>query len=246
MKIFQAVGRYFLFLKKVLSIPDQWKMFYKQLLLEFENLGYRSIGIVIIISIFIGAIITIQAQHNTTNPLMPKYTTGLLTRDTMVLEFSSTVLCLLLAGKIGSNISSEIGSMRISEQIDALDVIGVNSANYLILPKIVALVILMPILVVLSMFMGLVGGYFVGIFSNIIVPSNYVYGIQYDFIPFYVTYSLIKSAFFAFIIASVSSFYGFYTKGGALDVGRSSTTAVVNSSVLILLFDVILTELLLT
>jgi phospholipid/cholesterol/gamma-HCH transport system permease protein len=246
MKILRAVGRYFLFLKKVFSIPDQWKMFYKQLLLEFENLGYRSIGIVIIISIFIGAIITIQAQHNTTNPIMPKYTTGLLTRDTVILEFSSTVLCLLLAGKIGSNISSEIGSMRISEQIDALDVIGVNSANYLILPKIIAMVILMPILVVLSMFMGLIGGYFVGIFSHIIIPSNYIYGIQYEFIPFYVTYSLIKSAFFAFIIASISSFYGYYTKGGALDVGRSSTTAVVNSSVLILLFDVILTELMLT
>ncbi|MGC9151329.1 MAG: MlaE family ABC transporter permease [Microbacter sp.] len=246
MKIFRAVGRYFLFLRKVLSIPDQWSMFYKQLLLEFENLGFRSIGIVIIISIFIGAIITIQAQHNTTNPLLPKYTTGLLTRDTLVLEFSSTVLCLLLAGKIGSNISSEIGSMRISEQIDALDVIGVNSANYLILPKIVAMIVLMPILVVFSMFMGLFGGYLVGIFSNIIIPSNYVYGIQYEFIPFYVTYSLIKSAIFAFIIASISSFYGYYTKGGALDVGRSSTTAVVNSSVLILLFDVILTELFLT
>jgi phospholipid/cholesterol/gamma-HCH transport system permease protein len=231
---------------KVLTIPNQWKMFYKQLLLEFENLGYRSIGIVIIMSIFIGAIITIQAQHNITNPLMPKYTTGLLTRDTLLLEFSSTVLCLLLAGKIGSNIASEIGSMRITEQIDALDVMGVNSANYLILPKIVALMILMPILVLFSMFMGLLGGYLVGFFSHIIIPSNYVYGIQYDFIPFYITYSLIKSTFFAFIIASVSSYYGYYTKGGALDVGRSSTTAVVNSSVIILLFDVILTELLLT
>lgn len=246
MKVFIAVGRYFLFLKRVFSVPDQWRMFYKQLLLEFEKLGYRSIGIVIIISTFIGAIITIQAQHNTTNPLMPRYTTGLLTRDTLILEFSSTVLCLLLAGKIGSNISSEIGSMRISEQIDALDVIGINSANYLVLPKIAALVILMPILVVFSMFLGVVGGDAVGIFSNIITTSNFVYGIQYDFTPFYVTYSLIKSAVFAFIIASVSSYYGYFTKGGALNVGNASTTAVVNSSVLILLFDVILTEVMLT
>jgi phospholipid/cholesterol/gamma-HCH transport system permease protein len=246
MKILRAVGRYFLLMKQVFTIPDQWRMFFRQLPLEFEKLGLRSVGIVIIISIFMGAIMTIQTQLNTSNPLLPRYSTGLVTRDTLLLEFSSTILCLLLAGKVGSNIASEIGSMRITEQIDALETMGVNSANYLILPKIIALVFMMPFLVIFSMFLGIIGGYGVGVFSSIITVSDFIYGIQYDFIPFYVTYSIIKSIFFGFIIASVSSYYGYTTKGGALEVGVASTNAVVNSSVLILLFDILLTDLLLT
>jgi phospholipid/cholesterol/gamma-HCH transport system permease protein len=246
MKILRVVGRYFLLMKQVFTIPDQWRMFFRQLPLEFEKLGLRSVGIVIIISIFMGAIMTIQTQLNTSNPLLPRYSTGLVTRDTLLLEFSSTILCLLLAGKVGSNIASEIGSMRITEQIDALETMGVNSANYLILPKIIALVFMMPFLVIFSMFLGIIGGYGVGIFSSIITVSDFIYGIQYDFIPFYVTYSIIKSIFFGFIIASVSSYYGYTTKGGALEVGVASTNAVVNSSVLILLFDILLTDLLLT
>ncbi len=246
MKVLRAVGRYFLLMKQVFTFPDQWRMFFRQLPLEFEKLGLRSVGIVIIISIFMGAIMTIQTQLNTSNPLLPRYSTGLVTRDTLLLEFSSTILCLLLAGKVGSNIASEIGSMRITEQIDALETMGVNSANYLILPKIIALVVMMPFLVIFSMFLGIIGGYGVGVFSSIITVSDFIYGIQYDFIPFYVTYSIIKSIFFGFIIASVSSYYGYNTKGGALEVGVASTNAVVNSSVLILLFDILLTDLLLT
>jgi phospholipid/cholesterol/gamma-HCH transport system permease protein len=246
MKVLRAVGCYFLLMKQVFTFPDQWRMFFRQLPLEFEKLGLRSVGIVIIISIFMGAIMTIQTQLNTSNPLLPRYSTGLVTRDTLLLEFSSTILCLLLAGKVGSNIASEIGSMRITEQIDALETMGVNSANYLILPKIIALVLMMPFLVIFSMFLGIIGGYGVGVFSSIITVSDFIYGIQYDFIPFYVTYSIIKSIFFGFIIASVSSYYGYTTKGGALEVGVASTNAVVNSSVLILLFDIILTDLLLT
>jgi phospholipid/cholesterol/gamma-HCH transport system permease protein len=200
---------------------------------------------VIIISVFIGAIMTIQTKLNTENPLLPTYSTGLVTRDTLLLEFSSTILCLILAGKIGSNIASEIGTMRITEQIDALEIMGVNSANYLILPKIVAFVIMMPFLVIFSMAVGLIGGFFVGVFTDIITTADYLLGIQYAFIPYYVFYSLVKSLAFAFIISSVAAFYGYYANGGALDVGRASTNAVVNGSILILFFNLLITNLML-
>jgi len=154
-------------------------------------------------------------------------------------------MCLILAGKVGSNIASEIGTMRITEQIDALEIMGVNSANYLILPKILAFVILMPFLVIFSMGVGLLGGYFVAAFTDVITVSDYVYGIQYAFIPYYVTYAIVKSLVFAFIITSVAAFYGYYAYGGALEVGKASTKAVVNSSILILLFNLILTNLML-
>jgi ABC-type transport system involved in resistance to organic solvents, permease component len=170
---------------------------------------------------------------------------GLATRDTLLLEFSSAIMSLILAGKVGSNIASEIGTMRVTEQIDALDIMGVNSANYLILPKIVALVIFIPLLVVLSMSTGILGGYFVALMTSMISVDTYVYGIQTMFIPYYVFYSIYKSFVFAFIIASISSYYGYTVKGGALEVGKASTDAVVISSIIILLFDVILTKLLL-
>lgn len=202
--------------------------------------------ITLLISVFIGAIMTMQTQMNTENPLLPRYTTGLVTRDTLLLEFCSSILSLILAGKVGSNIASEIGTMRITEQIDALDIMGVNSANYLILPKITGFVVFIPVLVIFSMFSGLVGGYGISLFTDLITPANYIYGIQYWFIPWYVYYSLIKAVVFAFLITSVASYYGYYAYGGALDVGKASTNAVVNSSILILLFNLILTKLLLT
>ena len=245
MPFFKEVGNYCLLMKKVLTAPDKSRMFFRQLPKELEKLGLNSLGIVIIISIFIGAIMTIQTTLNTENPLLPRYSTGLVARDTLLLEFSSTIMCLILAGKVGSNIASEIGTMRITEQIDALEIMGVNSANYLILPKIVAFVVMMPFLVIISMFVGMVGGYCVGVFTDIITVDDFVYGIQFAFIPFYVTYSLIKSLFFAFIISSVSSFYGYYAYGGALEVGKASTSAVVNSSILILLVNIMLTQIML-
>jgi len=245
MKLFQQIGKYSLLMSRVFTRPDNWRMFFRQLPLEMEKLGLRSLGIVVIISIFIGAIMTIQTKLNTSNPLLPRYSTGLVTRDTLLLEFSSTILCLILAGKVGSNIASEIGTMRITEQIDALEIMGVNSANYLILPKIVAFVLMMPFLVIFSMTLGIVGGYGVGMFSSIITVSDFVYGIQYAFNPFYVTYSLVKSLFFAYIIASVSSYYGYFAYGGALDVGVASTNAVVHSSVIILLFNILITNIML-
>ena len=231
-------------MQRVFKLPQRWRLLGKQYIKEVEKLGVDSLGIVIIISFFIGAVITMQMVLNTENPLLPAYVTGLTTRDTLLLEFSSTILCLILAGKVGSNIASEIGTMRITEQIDALKIMGVNAPNYLILPKILGFVTIMPVLVIFSMFVGILGGYLIS-FSGIISPSKYVLGIQYAFEPFYVTYSIIKSLFFAFVISSVSSYYGYYAYGGALDVGKASTNAVVNSSIIILLLNVLLTDILL-
>ena len=244
MNIIEHVGRYTLLMQRVFKLPQRWRLLGKQYIKEVEKLGIDSLGIVIIISFFIGAVITMQMVLNTENPLLPDYVTGLTTRDTLLLEFSSTILCLILAGKVGSNIASEIGTMRITEQIDALKIMGVNAPNYLILPKILGLVTIMPVLVIFSMFVGILGGYLIS-FSGIISPSKYVIGIQYAFEPFYVTYSIIKSLFFAFVISSVSSYYGYYAYGGALDVGKASTNAVVNSSIIILLLNVLLTDILL-
>jgi phospholipid/cholesterol/gamma-HCH transport system permease protein len=245
-KILQMVGQYAMLMYKTFSKPDSWKIFFRQYSKELEKQGLGSLGITIIISVFIGAVITIQMVLNTETPLLPSYATGLAVRDTLLLEFSSAILCLILAGKVGSSIASEIGTMRITEQIVALDIMGVNSANYLILPKILAFVTLIPILVIFSMFFGLFGGYAVAYFTDLISVQDYVYGIQYAFVPFYITYSIVKSLVFAFLISSVAAYYGYYVDGGALEVGKASTSAVVNSSILILLFNLILTNLMLT
>ena len=246
MNAIEKVGEYASLMYRTITKPDRWSIFWKQYVNDVKKHGIVSLWIVVIISTVIGAVITIQMVLNTENPLLPTYSTGLATRDTLLLEFSSSIMCLILAGKVGSNIASEIGTMRITEQIDALDIMGVNSANYLILPKITAFMTIIPCLVLVSMFVGIIGGYCVGIFTDIITVHDYEVGIQYAFIPFYVTYSVIKGIVFAFIISSVSSYYGYTVKGGALEVGKSSTDAVVNSSVLILLFNVMLTKLLLT
>ncbi|MCQ2348525.1 MAG: ABC transporter permease [Paludibacteraceae bacterium] len=245
MKLLQHIGEYCLLMGRVFRRPDRWRMFFRQYAKEVEKQGLQSLPIVVIISVFIGAILTIQAKINTENPLLPTYTTGLLTRDTLLLEFSSTILCLILAGKVGSNIASEIGTMRITEQIDAMEIMGVNSANYLILPKITAFLTMMPFLVITSIAVGLMGGWGVGAFTDVITVADYLVGIQYAFNPYFVTYGIIKSVVFAFIITSLSSYYGYYAKGGALEVGVASTNAVVNSNILILFGDLILTKLLL-
>ncbi|MEG1587084.1 MAG: ABC transporter permease [Bacteroidales bacterium] len=244
-KSITSLGHYMLLMKKVFSRPDRWSVFFRQLIQEVYKLVFDSIWIVVIISVFIGAVITIQTQLNMNSPLFPRYTVGLATRDVLLLEFSSAIMCLILAGKVGSNIASEIGTMRVTEQIDALEIMGVNAANYLIMPKIAALVIFIPILVILSMFTGIFGGYLVALTTSMISVSTYIYGIQTMFIEYYVWYSIEKSFIFAFIIASIASYYGYNVKGGALEVGKASTNAVVMSSVIILLFDVILTKILL-
>lgn len=245
MSIIKDTGQYALLMYRVFAVPDRGRMFWRQFPKELEKLGLASLPIVIIISVFIGAIMTIQTKLNTENPLLPTYSTGLVTRDTLLLEFSSTIMCLILAGKVGSNIASEIGTMRITEQIDAIEIMGVNSANFLILPKITAFVVMMPFLVIFSMAIGLFGGYLVGVFSNVITTADYLLGIQYAFIPYYVFYSVVKSLVFAFLISSVASYYGYYAYGGALNVGKASTNAVVNSSILILFFNLLITNLML-
>jgi phospholipid/cholesterol/gamma-HCH transport system permease protein len=240
------LGRYVLLLGKVFSIPEKPSVYYKQTMREFVFLGLNSIGIISIISFFMGAVITLQTAYNTENPIYPTYLIGLGCRDSIILEFSSTVAALILAGKVGSNIASEIGTMRVTEQIDAIEIMGVNSASYLILPKIIATVLFNPFLTLISICVGITGGWIAGTTLGVITSEDFIYGIQYSFIPYYITYSLIKTVVFAFIITSVSSFQGYYVNGGSLEVGRASTKAVVYSSVLILMFNVILTQLLLS
>ena len=240
------LGRYVLLLKKVFSIPEKPSIYYKQTMHEMIYLGINSIGIVTIISFFMGAVITLQTAYNTENPIYPTYLIGLGCRDSILLEFSSTIVALILAGKVGSNIASEIGTMRVTEQIDALEMMGVNSASYLILPKIIATFLFNPFLNLISIIVGIIGGWLAGTLSGVITSEDFIYGLQYAFIPYYVTYSMIKTVIFAFIITSVSAFQGYYVEGGSLEVGRASTKAVVYSSVMVLLFNVILTQLLLS
>ncbi|MFO8236285.1 MAG: ABC transporter permease [Bacteroidales bacterium] len=240
------IGRYMILMGRVFVPPEKQRMYYRQTLKEIEFLGINSMGIVAIISIFIGMVITIQTSYNTDSPLYPTYLIGLTVRDILLLEFSSTIVALILAGKIGSNIASELGTMRITEQIDALEIMGVNSASYLIMPKIIAAVFFLPFLTIMSIFIGLFGGWLGGILTGVISSEEYLYGIQYAFIPYYVTYTLIKAAIFGFLITSVSAYRGYYAYGGALQVGKMSTRAVVDSSIIVLIFNYILTQLLLT
>jgi len=220
------------------------KMYLKQFIKEVEQLGVNSVGIVLLISFFIGAVITIQIKLNIESPWMPRWTVGYVTREIMLLEFSSSIMCLILAGKVGSNIASELGTMRVTQQIDALEIMGVNSASYLILPKIVALVIFIPVLVTFSIFAGIIGAYATCWFGGIMTATNLEYGLQYTFVEWYVWCGIIKSLFFAFIIATVSAFFGYTVEGGSIAVGKASTNSVVCSSVLILFADLILTNLL--
>ncbi len=246
MNFFFHVGQYFMMLKRVFGRPEKHKMYFRQLFNEIDALGVNSVWIVIVISIFIGGIMTIQFAYSLSNPLYPTYLVGLGTRDTLILEFSSTMLALIMAGKIGSNITSEIGTMRVTEQIDSLEIMGVNSASYLILPKIIAVVLIFPFLFILSVFFGLFGGLVTGPVTGVITIPEYLEGIRYLFYPYYVTFSLIKSLVFGFLVASVPAYFGYYVQGGALEVGKASTKAVVYTNVLILFFDLILTRLLLT
>ncbi len=244
MRIFNEIGSYFLLMYRVFSRPEKSRIYWRQLLLEIEKLGINSLAIVAIISVFMGGIITLQLTYNMSNPLMPSYLIGLGNRDTLILEFSCTVLSLMMAGKVGSNIASEIGSMRVTEQIDSLELMGVNSAAFLILPKIVAVVLMSPILFILSVFCGIIGGLIAGPLSGVVTVAQYMGGIRTMFVPFYVTFSILKTLVFGFLIATVPAFQGFYVQGGALEVGKASTRSVVSTSILILFFDLILTQLL--
>ena len=243
--LFELIGRYFQLMGKVFSRPEKAVIYRRRILYEMEAIGLDSIGLTAIISIFIGAVITLQMCINLESPFIPESMIGYATRETMILEFSSTVVALILSGKVGSSIASEIGTMRITEQIDALEIMGVNSASYLILPKIVAAVLFFPLLTILSIAIGITGGYLIAVATGIMLPSNYLEGILIDFKSYSIVYSLIKSAVFAYIITSVSAFFGYYAKGNSLEVGKASTRAVVVGSVVIMIFNLILTQLLL-
>ena len=237
-------GRYLLLMARTFTRPERLRMFRKQYVKEMSQLGVDSIGIVLLISFFIGAVICIQMKLNVQSPWMPRWVSGYTTREIMLLEFSSSIMCLILAGKVGSNIASELGTMRVTQQIDALEIMGVNSASYLILPKILGLITWMPFLVIFSSAMGIVGAYATAYIGHILPPADLTLGLQHDFNQWFVWMSIIKSVFFAFIISSVASFFGYTVEGGSVEVGKASTNAVVSSSVLILFSDVFLTQIL--
>lgn len=239
-----SLGSYLLLMGRTFSRPERMRMFLKQYIREMSSLGVDSIGIVLLISFFIGAVICIQMKLNIQTPWMPRWVSGFTTREILLLEFSSSIMCLILAGKVGSNIASELGSMRVTQQIDALEIMGVNSACYLILPKILGLLTLMPFLVVFSSATGILGAYATAYLGGILPPEDLTLGLQHSFRSWFVWMSIIKSLFFAYIIASVSSYYGYTVEGGSVEVGTASTGAVVSSSVLILFSDVFLTQLL--
>ncbi len=237
-------GRYVMLMGRTFAVPERMRMFLKQYVKEMAQLGVNSIGIVLLISFFIGAVICIQMKLNIQSPWMPRWVSGYTTREILLLEFSSSIMCLILAGKVGSNIASELGTMRVTQQIDALEIMGVNSACYLILPKIMGMLTIMPFLVIFSSATGILGAYGTAFVGHVLPPDDLTLGLQHSFNPWFVYMSLIKSEFFAFIISSVPAFCGYTVEGGSVNVGKASTDAVVTSSVLILFSDVFLTQLL--
>lgn len=245
MGVLYNIGKYFILLSRVFRKPSKMNLYRKQIIHEMDSLGLGSLGIITIISVFMGAVITLQTASNIDSALIPAYTVGFTARQSVILEFSPTIIALILSGIVGSNIASEIGTMRVTEQIDALEIMGINSASYIIVPKIIASMIINPFLIIWSMFISIFGGYLIALFTSAISPEAYIYGIQYDFKPFSITYALIKTVFFAFIITSVPSYYGYYVKGGALEVGAASTKGVVASSIAILVVNYVLTQILL-
>ena len=245
-KFFDTLGRYCLLMKKVFSRPEKWSIYRKRIVFEMDALGYNSIGIAAIISIFMGAVVTLQMAITLESPFIPQFMIGYATREVMILEFSSTVVSLILAGKVGSNIASEIGTMRITEQIDALEIMGVNSASYLILPKIVSTVFFFPFLAIFSMLVGIAGGYVIAVATGIMNVSEYIDGLKYCFYTDEITYALTKMAFFAFFITTISAYCGYYAKGNSLEVGKASTKAVVVSSIVIMICNLVLTQLIRT
>ena len=246
MTYLKHIGKYFMMLGQVFKRPQRGRAFREALFREFDELGLKSVGIVIFISFFIGGVIALQTALNIENPLIPKYLVGFATKRSVILEFAPTFCSIILAGKVGSYITSSIGSMRVTEQIDALEVMGINSLNHLVLPKVLATVFFYPFLIVLAMFLGIFGGWVAGFTSTMFSEIDYMQGLQLDFNPFLVQYALIKTLIFAFLIATVPSYHGYYVKGGSIAVGKASTQAVVWTIILIVITNYFLTQLLLT
>lgn len=245
MNYLRHVGKYFMMLRQVFRKPQKWSVFREMLFREIEDLGLKSLGIIAFISFFVGGVVAIQTALNVDSPFIPKYLIGFATMRSMILEFAPTFMSVILAGKVGSYISSSIGTMRVTEQIDALEVMGINSLNYLVLPKIIATVFFYPLLISLAMFLGILGGYVAGTLTDLFYSEDYIYGVRLDFDSYYIQYALIKTVVFAFVIATIPAYHGYYVKGGSLEVGRASTQAVVWTSVVIILLNYFLTQMLL-
>lgn len=245
MKFLSDIGRFLLMLKGMFSRPENSRMYWKEFMHQCSEIGIGSLGIVAIISVFIGAVSTLQTAYQLLTPLIPKSTIAQIVRDTVILEFAPTLTCIVLAGVVGSKIASELGNMRVSEQIDALEIMGINTKTYLILPKIVAGLLMIPLLVIIAMALGIWGGRLAGEAANILSTDTFDKGLHESFMPYNVTFALAKSYTFAFIICSIPAFFGYFVKGGALEIGRASTKAVVVSCIMLLFADYLLSALLL-
>lgn len=241
----KSIGKYFIFMGSLFTNRESFSTYVRLVFDESMQIGIKSITIVAIVSTFIGAVTAVQTAYNLVSPLIADYVIGLIVRDMTLLELAPTITAIVFAGKVGSNIAGGLGTMRITEQIDALEVMGINPASYLVLPKVVASMIMYPLLVILAAFLSIYGGFLAGTLSGVITGEEYIYGIRADFKEFTITFMMIKSVVFAFLVASISSYKGFYTKGGALEVGIASTSAVTNSCIAILLADYLLAQLLL-
>ncbi len=244
MNYLASIGSYFIMIREVFKKPTKWSVMRTLILKEIDELIFGSLGIIIFIAFFIGGVVTIQTALNLTNPLIPRSLIGFATRQSVILEFAPTFTSIIMAGKVGSYITSSIGTMRVTEQIDALEVMGVNSLNYLVFPKIIALM-MYPFAIAIAMYVGILGGWIAGVFGGFSSSADFVEGLQMEFIPFHVTYSFIKTMVFAFVIATIPSFHGYYMKGGALEVGKASTTSFVWTSVVIIILNYLLTQMLL-
>jgi len=244
MNYIASIGSYAIMIREVFKKPTKWSIMKSLILKEIDELIFGSLGILIFISFFIGGVVAIQTALNITSEFIPKYLVGFATRQSIILEFAPTFCSIIMAGKVGSYITSSIGTMRVTEQIDALEVMGVNALNYLVFPKIIAL-FMYPFLIAIAMYVGIFGGWIAGVFGGFSTSADFVEGVQLDFIPFHVTYSFIKTLVFAFVLATIPSYHGYFMKGGALEVGKAATTSFVWTSVVIIILNYILTQLLL-
>ncbi len=242
---FEHIGKYFLMLTQVFRRPQKWSVFWEMLVREIDDLGLKSLGITSFIAFFVGGVVAIQTALNVDSPFIPRYLIGFATKRSLILEFAPTFMSVILAGKVGSYITSSIGTMRVTEQIDALEIMGINSLNYLVLPKVIAALFFYPVIVVLSMILGILGGWVAGIITDLFLTEDYIYGIRLEFNPYFLKYAIIKTLVFAFVIVTVSAYHGHKVQGGALEVGRASTKAVVWTSVVIILLNYFLTQMLL-
>jgi phospholipid/cholesterol/gamma-HCH transport system permease protein len=244
LRYLSQIGKYFLMWKEIFRKQTKWSVMKGLIFKEIDELIIDSLGIVAFISFFVGGVVAIQTALNLNNPLIPKNLIGYATRESVILEFAPTFISVIMAGKMGSFITSSIGSMRVTEQIDALEVMGVNSLNYLVFPKLIA-ILMYPFVIGISMFLGVFGGYIAAVYGGFGTSSDFIDGVQINFEPFHVTYAFIKTFIFGILLASIPAFHGYYMKGGALEVGKASTVAFVWTSVMIILVNYILTQLLL-